>query len=408
MYCLPLFHFVLRLYINKCRIMKTLKLLTLLIATLLIVSCQSTEKLMDNGNYDQVIALAHKKLKGKKNKKEKYVRALERAFEKAVQRDMARIEILKNNGRADDWEKIIAMAESIELRQRRIQPFLPLMDREGYQAEFKFVKTGEILDYAENAILGELYQEGNAFLERGRNGDKINARKAYRAFDKIFDYSDLYFDTDDLRKEARALGINHVRIVQENAANDWMPGYLAGILTEDFPVSDGFWTQFTFDTNSSIQADLEARIIITGMDVGPELLRQETIERSKRIEDGWDYVYDERGNVAKDSLGNDIREKRFIRVRADVIRTHQEKGGFVSAQMRITDLKDGRILVSRPINSEARFYHMGQTFSGDRRALRSRDRRFIGLQPFPSDEELIIEAAQGLKPLFIKELKESA
>ncbi|RLD19266.1 MAG: hypothetical protein DRI69_08730 [Bacteroidetes bacterium] len=388
--------------------MKTLKLLALLTVTLLIGSCQSVEKMMDNGNYDQVIALAHKRLSGKKNKKEKYVRALETAFAKSVQRDMDRIGMLRNNGRASDWEKIITLAESIEMKQRRIQPFLPLIDREGYRANFKFVKTGEILAIAEDAVLVELYQEGNALLEQGRLNDKLSARKAYRAFDKIFDYTDLYFDVIDLRKEAKELGINHVRIVQENASGDWMPSYLAGLLTQDFPVSDGFWTRFTFDGDSTVHADLEARIIITNVDVGTESLRQETIERTKRIEDGWDYVLDERGNVAKDSLGNDIREKRFIRVRANVIRTHQEKAGYVSAEMRITDLKDGHVIMSVPINSEARFYHMGQTFSGDRRALRSRERRFIGMQPFPSDEDLIIDAAQGLKPLFIKELKENA
>ncbi len=387
--------------------MKTLKLLTLIMAILLMVSCQSVEKMMDNGNYDQVITLAHKRLNGKKKKKEKYVKALEKAFAKSVSRDMARIDILKNNGRADDLEKVIALAESIEARQRRIQPFLPLIDREGYHAEFKFVKTAVILDYAESAVLVELYREGNVLLVQGRLGDKTSARKAFRSFDKIFDYSDAYFDAGERRHEARELGISHVRIIQENASDDWMPGYLAGLLTEDFPVSDAFWTQFTFSDDSTGYADLEARITITGVDVGPESLRQEIIERSKRIEDGWDYILDERGNVAKDSLGNDIREKRYIRVRADVIRTHQEKSGFVSAQMKLTDLKDGRVLISRPINSEVRFYHMGQTFSGDRRALRSRDRRYISLQPFPSDEELIIEAAQGLKPLFINELKES-
>jgi len=63
--------------------MKTIKLLTLLIAAFLIVGCQTVEKLIDNGDYDQVIALAHKKLNGKKNKKEKYVKALERAFAKS-------------------------------------------------------------------------------------------------------------------------------------------------------------------------------------------------------------------------------------------------------------------------------------------------------------------------------------
>ncbi len=389
--------------------MKTIKMITLLIAAFLYVGCQTADKLMDDGDYDQVIALAHKKLNGKKNKKEKYVRALESAFEKAVQRDMSRIELLKQSGRASDWEKIIVLAESIERRQQKIHPMLPLLDREGYRADFRFVKTGQILDYAGKAVLVELYKEGNALLELGRNGDKLSARNAHQAFDKIFYYSDvdqrIYPDANDLRDEARNLGITYVRIIQENATNDWMPKYLNDILVEDFAVADGFWTQFTFENDSTVKADLEARFIITSVEVGSEIQRREIIERTKRIEYGWEYVYDERGNVAKDTLGSDIRQRRFIRVRADVIRTYQEKGSFVSALIKITDLNRGIVLASVPVNSNARFYHMGQTFSGDRRALRSRDRQFIELQAFPSDEQLIIEAVQNLKPMLIRELK---
>jgi len=387
--------------------MKNLNLLSLLILIMIVVGCQSPEKLMDNGDYDQVIARASKRLTGKEHKKEQYVKAIEKAFEKSVRRDMQRIEILKNSGRSSDWEKIIALAESIEMRQQRIQPFLPLIDRAGYQAEFKFVKTGEIVRYAEDAVLAELYREGQELLVQGRTGDKVSARKAYGSFDKIFDYTDLYHDSYELRSESRQLGIVRVRIMQENASRDWMPEYLAGVLLDDFPVNDGFWTQFTFDNDSSEHADLEARLIIKSIDVGPESLRRETIERSKRIENGWDYVFDERGNVAKDSLGNDIRQRRYIRVNANVFRTHQEKGGFVSAELKIINLQDGSILDSKPMSSESRFYHMGQTFAGDRRALKSRDRRFIGLIPFPSDEELIIDAAQNLKQILVKELKKN-
>ena len=84
----------------------------LMIAVL--ASCASTEKMLDQGNYDQLIDLAHRKLAGKKNKKEKYVRALETGFAKAVDRDMNRINALKSSDDPDDWEKILHLAERIE------------------------------------------------------------------------------------------------------------------------------------------------------------------------------------------------------------------------------------------------------------------------------------------------------
>ena len=38
----------------------------------MMASCQSTEKMLDRGNYDELIRLAQRKLSGKKNKKAKF------------------------------------------------------------------------------------------------------------------------------------------------------------------------------------------------------------------------------------------------------------------------------------------------------------------------------------------------
>ena len=43
------------------------------------------------------------------------------------------------------------------------------------------------------------------------------------------------------------------------------------------------------------------------IDISPEQINEKQIIREKVIKDGFDYVLDKRGNVAKDSLGNDIK-----------------------------------------------------------------------------------------------------
>ncbi|MCB9288621.1 MAG: hypothetical protein H6560_15035, partial [Lewinellaceae bacterium] len=57
-----------------------------LLAIFALSSCTSPQKLLESGNYDQAVYLAVKRLSGKKNKKDKYVLALEEAFEKANER----------------------------------------------------------------------------------------------------------------------------------------------------------------------------------------------------------------------------------------------------------------------------------------------------------------------------------
>ena len=106
-------------------------------------SCTSPQKLVESGNYDDAVYLAVKRLSGKKNKKEKYVLALEEAFQKATVRDMRLAERLKREGLPENWPKINDAYRRIRNRQERVAPLLPLISKEGIRADFRFVKVDE-------------------------------------------------------------------------------------------------------------------------------------------------------------------------------------------------------------------------------------------------------------------------
>lgn len=76
--------------------MKTILYTTISIFFLITTACKSVDKLVDQGRYDEAIVLATKKLAGKKNKKTKHVRALEKAFAKVNERDLLHITHLKS------------------------------------------------------------------------------------------------------------------------------------------------------------------------------------------------------------------------------------------------------------------------------------------------------------------------
>jgi hypothetical protein len=183
-----------------------------------------------------------------------------------------------------------------------------------------------------------------------------------------------------------------------------MPNYVNEMLLQEFPAESDFWTEFYFESDEVENIDMIARFEIVNIEVSPETIREDVSRKTKRIQDGWEYVLDERGNVAKDSLGNDITRDVFRRVSADVIRTYQEKAALINAKVELIDAKSGSRLFSRPIYAEAEFDHVGQTFAGDERALSSSERRVIPLRSFPSNEQLLEQAVNQIKARMIKEL----
>jgi hypothetical protein len=364
---------------------------------------------MDEGRYDELLTLAEKKLSGKTVNKEKYVRAAEDAFLKVTERDMARIEKLKVSNRSGDWQEIVAIANKIERRQERLRPFLPLIADSGYQARFKFVKVEDILTYAESQIVESLYEEGRSSLRQGRGGDKRAAQVAFEKFQEIVDRRGAIRDVLTLRDEARDLGIVRVLTTVDNRVERHMPEYVSDVLAETVrSIQSSFWTQYYSELPANTSADIEVRLVIQALEIGPESITHEEIPKQRKIEDGWQYVLDARGNVTKDSLGNDIKVPKYREVRAVVVRSHQEKAASLRGVLELVDTRNQQILETRPMYLEHRFTHQGQSFFGDERALeRASDRVIVGPAPFPGNESMMLVVAEMVRPALHKELNKS-
>lgn len=386
--------------------MNTRTLAAIAISTMLLAgACRSIEKLIDQGRYDETLALAQKKMTGKSERKHKYVIAAEQAFAKVTSQDMERIERLQQRGTSEDWQQVVVITQRIERRQRALQPFLPLISDQGYQAKFNFVKTDEVGRYAEDQLVSELYEEGNRLLTSARNGDRQAGQMAYDRFSKLLQRSPTYRDVTQLRDESRQLGMIHVYVTVDNRAYRYMPGYVADALEEQMAMTNAFWVQYHLRPVNPDRMDYEARLVVTAIEVGPEVVREERLDRKKKIEDGWEYVLDNRGNVAKDSLGNDIRKTKYREVTGYVILTHQEKAAYMNGTLELVDLKNAVIAESRSLRVETRFYHQGQTFFGDERALEKKDKVFIAPIPFPTNEGMMLDVAKLMPPAYRNELE---
>ncbi len=378
-------------------------LLLIAISLSLLSACASADRMLEKGDYDSLVQLATKKLAGRK-KKDEYVRALETAFEKITRRDMASIESLKNSDDPENWEDIINIAHNIQNRQDRIEPFLPLISETGYQAKFTFVKTDKIIDEAKFTTINLYEKRLDDMVADAREGNKRQARSAFDLINHIRTLGNAYYKPE-LRDEMWSLGLNKILISIENNTNILMPaGIEEELLSADF-ANVGGWDRYFTEVEEDI--DLDYKVVLKIVDIATT--RDEWSERqfphTKEVKDGWEYVLDQKGNVAKDSLGNDIKKDKFIKVNATIVETLQTKKALVRARMDIVNVNSGTRVYSQPIEMENVFSHTARNFFGDERALDAHLRQRIPPVSYPSDAMLIHDAFHNLKPRFFNEVR---
>ncbi|MGB4849653.1 MAG: hypothetical protein WBP41_17140 [Saprospiraceae bacterium] len=382
--------------------MKNLLLLTIALA--MMSACASADKLLERGDYDGLINLATKKLSGKK-KKDEYVIALEKGFEKVTKSNMATIESLKNSDNPEDWEDIMDIARDIDRRQEKIEPFLPLISVSGYHAKFTFVHTDQILTEAKITAVNLYEKQLDDMVNAARKGNKKQARQAFNLIDHICSITDKYYKPE-LRDEMWGLGINKILLQIENNSNTIMPaGFEEEILSADFANMGGSWDRYYTEIDEDMKIDYKVVLKILDIATTHDEISERQQAYSKNIVDGWEYVLDDRGNVKKDSLGNDIKKDKYVTVNATVVETLQSKKAHIHARIDITNAKTNAKIYSQPMDVEDAFNHTARNFFGDERALDNNLRTRIAPIPFPSDASIIWDAFKGLKPKFFDEVK---
>lgn len=375
-----------------------------MISISLLSACASADKMLERGEYDGLVRLATKKLSGKK-KKDAYVLALEEGIEKVTRQDMARIDALKNSASAEDWEDIIRIARQIEERQRKVDPFLPLVSETGYQAKFTFVRTDKIINEAKITAVNLYEKELNDLVAEARKGNKRTAQEAFHLIDHISSISNRHSNTE-LRDEMRDLGINKIFLRIENNSQVFIPaGLEEELLTADFANFGGSWNRYYTEIDEDMQVDYHVVLRILDIATTHDEWHEFQYAHFKEVKDGWEYVLDAKGNVAKDSLGNDIKRDRIVKVHATVVETVQSKKALIRARMDIQDIHSGARIYSKPFEIEDCFSHTARNFFGDERALDPHLRQRILPVGYPSDAAMIWDAVQALKPKFFSEVK---
>ncbi len=385
--------------------MKKLNVVAIALFTLFIVvfaACKSPQKSFENGNYDQAVDLAVERLR-KTNVKERDVITLVEAFNYINQRETEKMGRLRLENNPEHFDDLFNLASSINRRQEAVRPLLAMNEQKyfGQLENLRFTEgVGATIAEAREGAAAHLYSTATAKLDAAKSGNRRIAREAYNDFKAIDKYYATYKDVKALSAESYALGINHVYVKVENDSRAYLPESFERELETVF-VRDlnEKWVKYHTYKDENLRYDYTIVARMTNIDVSQDRERRDHHIEEAQVEDGFEYVLDSKGNVKRDSLGNDMKTKKFRWVRADVFEIFQSKEARVSGVVEYFDNRTKERVLSRPIESNALFGNTFVTFQGDRRALRHETSCRLGGRPvaFPTDGALLMTVAENMK-----------
>lgn len=380
------------------------KQLLFLSAMVIILSCagvRKTEKALNTGNYMAAMNRAIENLSKDKDRKshQPYVLLLEDAFEKNSSRALSHIDFLKSDNNPANFEAIYNTYVQLDRVQERIRPLLPLeIYDENRMAYFNFQDYNSEIIVAKENLSDYLYAHATDLMNNAH--DKYDFRKAYDELAYLQKINPGYRDTREKMEEAHARGIDYVKVEVVNATQQIVPARLEEDLMNfnTFGLND-YWTQYHNNEIDDIRYDYAMRIAFKDIAISPERIRERQIIQEKQIKDGYEYLYDEEGNVVRDSLGNKIKVDRFRTVTCEFYEFTQQKSALVSGDVQYIDLQSNQQINTYPLASEAVFEHVFADYYGDKRALDSNHMALLNMTqvPFPSNEQMVYDAGEDLK-----------
>ncbi len=381
-----------------------MKKIVLLFAIGLLASCsgvKKTQKAINSGNYSIAMNKALKELQANKTKKghQKYVVLLEEAFSKHSQREQERIAFLQKDGNPANLEDIYNGYIGLRKLQQNIRPLLPLsIYEQDRDARFEFTNYDNRILETKASLSDYLFENANELLTNASS--KYDYRSAYDQLQYLQELNPGYADMSAKMEEAYQKGLDYIKVELNNDTQQVIPDRLEEELLafNTFGIND-FWSKFHTEPVADLRYDYAMQLDFMEINVSPERVNETQVIKEKLIKDGFEYQLDRNGNVAKDSLGNDIKIDKFKKVSCNYYEFTQLKTAQIGAKVSFVDLDNGQPINTYPLSSEFVFEHIYANYQGDKRALDNNVVALLDLAavPFPSNEQMIYDAGEDIK-----------
>jgi hypothetical protein len=210
-----------------------------------------------------------------------------------------------------------------------------------------------------------------------------------------------YEGIDNKIQEAKLQGMSRVFVSIQNSSIIKFPKeFEDDLLALDFPRLNSDWVEYyTQNLNENTQYDYFVNVNIKNVAVSPDqsLQRDSVIKRD--IEDGFSYVLDKKGNVMRDSLGNDIKQKKYKTVQCALVETIQSKACRIEGDIEVIQVNPNKAVRKDPIGARSNFENISSRALGDIQALNEKqlERTKTSIATFPTDIEMIMRCSESLK-----------
>ncbi len=372
------------------------KIIVFTVIAMLIAGCASSLKQLQRGNYDEAIKTAVKKLRVDPTVQEQ-IEVLDKAYLLANQQDHDRIKFLKEEGSPYNWDEIFERYSKLKARQSLVSTVLPLQ-LDDQIIDYEYIDFDSEIILAKRKAADYFWNHANELMKKG---DKESYRQAYYEFQKAKEYAGNISNINQLIEEAHWKGISRVFVSFENKTHLKLPDQFKKDLM-DFSVTDfnSEWVEFhTTNPSNNTYYDYFTIINLKKIEVSPEQVQQKDRMESKEIEDGWEYVLDDNGNVVKDSEGNDVKIPKKRTISCTLIETHQYKAAKLECNIELVQNEPRKVIKQVPIGAESIFEHVSARAIGDVNALSDESKELLKNKsvPFPRDLDLIIDGAETFK-----------
>ena len=351
--------------------MKYLRLIPALLLGVMLTACNTTKKLYEAQQYDEVIQrVAPDICAGDMNAK--HINYVAASYHKANQADHERIQALKATGQPDAWPEIYQRYCSMKGRNEALACF-PREVKQG----MNYVK----LDLNDDMMAARNHAE--AFLVAKANqllntGSKADAEEADKFIEQLQRTNQENSNLPQLKKKSLMCQTDRVFVTIYN--DDERPlgdGFAHAVLSFDEGEMPANVTNLAKRHTRLSVKDAEVRVAISDVQITPNRLDEVTF---------------------KETNGGKTVE---------VTDHSQNKAVTVTGTLKYYDAYGYRALAVVPFEVKSTFKNDYTTIKGDREACSAETLSRLNSQPVPvpTDESMLLDAAKKLNDLIATELK---
>ena len=348
-------------------------------------SCQSIKKSFEHRDYDKVIDQFLKA----DNFDDKELSMFEKSYNAVLERDKEKIGILKNLNNGDRWEEIFDLYTIINTRQNNVLRLLPLHYTNGDQADIKTFNFSSVLEESRQNAAQFYYEQGIKLLN---SGVKSSIRQSLDYFTASKKFYINFKDVNELIEQALLKGKNYVLlIVEKNPSLLLPPAFEQSILDNVKLTQKDDWVNIDYKEKQNITYDYVVKLNLYNIVVSPDALKEIYTTEEKTIEDGWQYVLDSKGNVKKDSLGNDIKMTKYTKIFCQVKETRMNKSAQIFGDATIYEAFTKDYIKNSKCTGNALFDYSYFQVNGNRNALSQATLQKLNNVPvnFPNTFEMV-------------------